>query len=72
MQICQNNGIPIGKLALGTCECNCTYGYSGDNCEIILPCLASSNGETCKNGGVLTGSLINSDCSCECLIGFSG
>ena len=47
---CMNGGNPVGRS--GRCRCNCTEGYTGDNCEITLNiCRYGFGNKYCQNGG---------------------
>ena len=49
----------------GSCNCQCSLGYSGANCETVTACTTGLNGKVCQNQGTPTGS--GGNCGCKCL-----
>ena len=67
--MCENNGVPSGKT--GDCSCNCNdTRYSGDVCDVPLPCTTGANNTSCKYSGKAIGT--TGECSCKCPPFYSG
>ena len=65
---CQNNATCIDKI--GSYECHCAGGYSGDFCQTKIPFCSTPEFSPCQNGGKCIDHFTHY--TCECPEGFSG
>ena len=65
---CQNNATCIDKI--GSYECNCAGGFSGEFCQSKIPFCSTPEFSPCQNGGQCIDHFTHY--TCECMPGFTG